>query len=66
MAWFYMAWFYITMKQPREYTCVICSRKFSGWGNNPYPLKDKGECCNGCNDYVIAKRIAQIQKDVGK
>ena len=54
------------MKLQREYKCVICNRKFSGWGNNPYPLKDKGECCNGCNDYVIAKRIAKIRKDVGK
>lgn len=23
--------------------CVICKEEFTGWGNNPSPIKDEGE-----------------------
>ena len=39
-------------------TCCICGKKFEGWGNNPYPVKDSGECCDECNwDKVIPARL---------
>jgi len=41
--------------------CCICGRKFTGWGNNPYPVTDDGECCDACNSvYVIPARLRQI------
>ena len=44
------------MKKTKK--CVLCGKKIKGWGNNPYPLAEKGECCNACNEKVIAARIA--------
>jgi len=41
--------------------CVICSHYFTGWGNNPDPVKNYGECCNSCNtNAVIPARLGQI------
>lgn len=38
--------------------CVICKEEFTGWGNNPAPIKDEGECCDTCdNEKVIPARI---------
>lgn len=34
-------------------TCCICGNTFVGWGNNPWPVKDDGECCDECNDKVV-------------
>lgn len=43
--------------------CCICGKEFEGWGNNPYPLKDEGECCDDCNfKYVIPARIINMNK----
>jgi len=49
-----------TALQPRP-TCVVCDREYTGHGNNPYPVKDHGQCCNDCNlSKVIPVRINQI------
>ncbi len=41
--------------------CVICDDYFTGWGNNPDPVKNYGECCNTCNTMkVIPIRLGQI------
>jgi len=38
--------------------CVICKKKFMGKGNNPYPIKKKGKCCDECNlKEVVPTRI---------
>lgn len=38
--------------------CCICGKEFTGWGNNPWPIKQSGECCNECNmDKVVPARI---------
>ena len=38
--------------------CVICNEEFAGWGNNPQPIKEEGECCDKCdNEKVIPARI---------
>ena len=42
-------------------TCCICGKEFEGYGNNPYPVKDNGACCDQCNnDVVIPKRIENL------
>ena len=48
----------------RKYTCVICSKVCSGFGNNPFPIKNSGECCNTCNAIkVIPERISLYRKE---
>ena len=48
------------------FVCCICGRKSYGWGdkkqygNNPSPLKEKGECCDLCNLKVTEERIRRI------
>ena len=47
----------------QEYVCCICGKKFTGWGNNPWPVvKDEdARCCDDCDaTVVIPARIAQI------
>lgn len=29
--------------------CCICGETFHGYGNNPWPVKEEGVCCNECN-----------------
>lgn len=41
----------------REYTCCLCGKPQIGYGNNPHPLKDEGECCPECNLKVLSERI---------
>ena len=44
-------------------TCCICDREFIGFGNDPYPVKDKGTCCDQCNsEVVIPKRLEVLAK----
>ncbi len=43
--------------------CVICKKKFDGFGNNPQPLKEKGRCCDECNEAVIEARFKQAYGD---
>ena len=39
-------------------TCCLCGGEFGGYGNNPAPLKDSGECCDRCNaEKVIPARL---------
>ena len=45
-----------------KYTCVICGEEFIGYGNNPYPIKEDGRCCNDCNTKVIKKRLEKLQE----
>lgn len=40
-----------------KYTCCLCGKEFEGFGNNPYPLKEDGRCCDICNDEVICARL---------
>ena len=46
--------------------CCICNEKFIGWGNNPYPIKEDGECCKPCDDNVVVparmKEYSNMQK----
>ncbi len=43
--------------------CCICKKPFEGYGNNPVPVMDGGECCDKCNaDVVLPIRLAQAVK----
>lgn len=47
----------------QEYVCCICGKKFTGFGNNPWPVvKDEtARCCDECNSTkVLAARLAQM------
>lgn len=33
--------------------CCICGRDFNGYGNNPNPVKEEGECCSLCNTTIV-------------
>ena len=41
-----------------RFRCCICKKRFNGYGNNPWPLKERGKCCNSCNEDVILARLA--------
>ena len=41
------------MKEPKNTECCICGQNCDGWGNNPWPVKMDGECCNACNVQVV-------------
>ena len=42
--------------------CCFCKNLCGEWGNNPYPLKENGRCCDECNqDLVIIARILKIK-----
>ena len=40
--------------------CCICDYEFTGVGHNPYPIKNKGKCCNKCNNDVITERFKRF------
>lgn len=43
--------------------CVLCGAPLEGWGNNPWPLSDRGNCCDECNnEKVIPARLKEIAK----
>lgn len=38
-------------------TCCICGMEFTGYGYNPYPVRESGECCRRCNyEEVVPER----------
>ena len=42
-------------------TCCLCGEEFDGYGNNPAPLKESGECCDRCNaEKVIPARLETL------
>lgn len=45
-----------------EDVCCLCGKTLTGYGNNPWPLKDAGKCCDKCNfELVIPRRIAMFR-----
>ena len=44
----------------KENVCVICSKTFYGFGNNPAPIKFSGKCCNDCDSLVIKARLEKL------
>jgi hypothetical protein len=59
------------INQDRRYKvimiCVICGHKLEGYGNDPYPVKSEGRCCDKCNiTKVIPARIKLMKEEVKK
>lgn len=48
------------MKSKKQ-KCCICNKEFIGFGNNPYPLKEKGRCCDECNYLVLVERLKVLE-----
>ena len=45
-------------------TCCICGKTFVGWGNNPWPIKEEGRCCDTCNyTTVLMARIKKLKEN---
>jgi len=51
------------------FKCCLCGKETKGWdkegkyGNNHYPLKTKGKCCNKCNaKKVIPARLGMVSE----
>lgn len=47
----------------QKYVCCICGKKFTGWGNDPWPVNtdDDARCCDECNSlHVVPARLAQM------
>lgn len=44
-------------------TCCICGRVIEGYGYNPYPVREEGQCCRRCNyEVVVPERWRQHQE----
>ena len=37
----------------KKQTCCICGAKFTGCGNDPWPLRDEGRCCKTCDSLLV-------------
>lgn len=47
----------------QENVCCICGKRFTGWGNNPWPVieDEDARCCDACNDEkVVPARLAMM------
>jgi hypothetical protein len=33
--------------------CCFCGTIIEGYGNNPAPLKERGKCCDTCNETLV-------------
>ena len=50
-----------------ETKCCICGKEIVGFGNNPWPVKDSGYCCDECNSRVVIQaRIEMLIKGENK
>ena len=51
------------MKGQEPKLCSICSRVYTGSGNNAAPVND-GRCCNGCNIVVVLpERLRALRQE---
>lgn len=46
--------------------CCICKKEFNGYGNNPYPLRTTGVCCDECNILVVLERLRLLHDSKDK
>lgn len=46
----------------KGFICCLCGERKMGWGdkkqygNNPSPIKHRGECCEDCNNSIVIPR----------
>ena len=44
--------------------CCICGNDIEGYGYNPFPVKEKGQCCRKCNyTVVLPERFRRMEED---
>ena len=43
------------MDKSEKNICCICGREIEGYGYNPYPVKEEGQCCRRCNYEEIGR-----------
>ena len=44
-----------------KFKCTLCRKESEGYGNNPTPVKNYGQCCDDCNlRFVIPARIKTV------
>ena len=47
-----------------SHICIFCKTLKEGHGNNPFPIRENGKCCDECNQkYVIPERIKLMKKE---
>lgn len=52
------------MKRDLElHRCCICGQSFCGYGHNPYPIKERGVCCDKCNELTVLKRLQLLKRN---
>ena len=52
-------------EEEEKKTCCICGKEIKGWGNNPYPVRTEGDCCDLCNaTVVLPERIRRARREL--
>ena len=47
-----------------KFKCCICGETVRAYGNNPFPVRVSGRCCDLCNYiYVIPARLLNLSGD---
>ena len=47
--------------------CCICGTEIvNGYGNNPWPVKESGECCDMCNMTVVLQKRLEMLNEKGR
>lgn len=42
--------------------CCICGKEIKGPGNDPYPVRTEGRCCQCCNYTVVLPERVRLSK----
>jgi hypothetical protein len=52
-----------SLNESKVNICCLCGEPYTGYGNDPWPVKDEGRCCNGCNtSLVIPERLKRYKQ----
>lgn len=44
--------------------CCICNEPFIGYGNDPWPVAEEGQCCDNCNaTQVVPARLKKMREE---
>lgn len=42
--------------------CCICGKEIKGVGNDPYPVREEGRCCQYCNYTIVLPERVRLSK----
>lgn len=54
------------MDKDKTYTCCICGRETKGHGNDPWPVRAEGKCCDACNWTTVLPERARLSSEERK